>query len=227
MHIEGLSEYKFKKIATESLRNAIRLHKDSIALYKIGSYPSAFQLSVLSLEEFAKAKWVDHYYYSTITNNGFPKKGEEEYEGYVKSEQGWLKLLYLHPEKQFAFIGREIFDYAPSFVTKIQEKQLEFQKQQAVYVGLERSKGKVDTSSRISIPTKKIKKETAKQMISLLNHEFVEVHDLIVKTECYWGIWEMNEIINEQDHPILFRWPYRTGLKSRKWNKVHHAKNSK
>lgn len=226
MHINGLSRYKFKKIAAESLRNALRLHEDSITLYKNGSYPSAFQLSVLSLEEFAKAKWVDHFYDAQITNGGFPKKGEAGYEKYVKFEQGWLKLLYLHPEKQFAFIGREIFDYAPSFVLKIQNRKLEFQKQQAVYVGLERSKGKVDTSSRISIPTKKIKKENAKQMISLLNYEFVEVHDLIVKNECYWGICEMDEIINEQDYPILFRWPYRTGLKSSKWYKVHLAKYS-
>ena len=226
MQINGLSEYKFKKIASESLRNALRLHEDSILLVKHGSYPSAFQVSVLSLEEFAKAKWVDHYYYATITNEGFHKKGEPGYDEYVKFEQEWLKLLYLHPEKQFAFIGREIFDYAPSFVSRVQERKLELQKQQAVYVGLERSKGKVDTSSRVSVPTKKIKKESARQMISLLNHEFIEVHDLIVKNDCYWGIWEMDDIINEEDYPALFRWPYRSGLKSRKWNKVHDAKNS-
>ena len=68
MQINWLSKYKFKKIAEESLRNALRLHEDSILLYKNSSYPSSFQLSVLSLEEFAKAKWVDYYYYSTITN---------------------------------------------------------------------------------------------------------------------------------------------------------------
>jgi AbiV family abortive infection protein len=226
MKINGLSEYKFKKIAEESLRNALRLHEDSITLYRNASYPSAFQLSVLSLEEFAKAKWVDHYYYSTITNDGFPNKDEDGYEEYVKFEQAWLKLLFLHPEKQFAFIGREVLDYAPSFVSKIRDRKLEFQKQQAVYVGLERSKGKVDTSSRISIPTKKIKLETAKQMISLLNHEFVEVYELIVRNDEYWGIWEMDNIINEQDYPILFRWPYKTGLKSGKLCKAHLAKNS-
>ena len=226
MQVEGLSEYKFKKIAAESLRNALRLHEDSILLFKHGSYPSAFQLSVLSLEEFAKAKWVVHYYYATITNEGFPRKGEAGYSEYVKFEQEWLKLLYLHPEKQFSFISREPFDYSPSFISKIQERKLELQKQQAVYVGLERSKGKVDTSSRVSVPNKKIKKETARQMISLLNHEFIEVHDLILRNDSYWGIWEVNEIINENDYPSLFLWPYRSGLKSRKWNKVHRSKNS-
>jgi len=59
----GLSPYKYKRIAEESLRNALRLHGDSIQLFTARSYPSAFLLSVLALEEFAKAKWVDHYYY--------------------------------------------------------------------------------------------------------------------------------------------------------------------
>lgn len=216
MQINGLSKYKFKKIAEESLRNALRLHADSILLYKNGSFPSAFQLSVLALEEFAKAKWVDHYYYSIITNHGFPNKSDTEYEEYIQFEQDWLKLLYLHPKKQFAFIAREIFNYAPKFVSKIEEKKLEIQKQQAIYVGLDRSKGKIDTSSRISVPTKKIKETTAKQMISLLNYEFLEVHDLNVKNDGYWGIWEMDSIINEKNYPVLFSWPYKTGLKSRK-----------
>lgn len=43
---DGISKYKLNKIATESLRNTIRLHFDSILLYRNGSYPSAFQLSV-------------------------------------------------------------------------------------------------------------------------------------------------------------------------------------
>ncbi|NIE63033.1 AbiV family abortive infection protein [Burkholderia sp. Ax-1719] len=56
-----LSLYKWKKLGKESLLNALRLHRDAILLFKAGSFPSAFQLSVLSLEEFAKAKWVEHY----------------------------------------------------------------------------------------------------------------------------------------------------------------------
>jgi len=214
---QGLSEYKFKKIAEESLRNALRLHADSILLFENSSFPSAFQLSVLALEEFAKAKWVDHYYYSLITNEGFPD---------VKFEQKWLKLLYLHPEKQFAFIGREIFDYSPKFVNFIKDRQLEFKKQQSIYVGLERAKGKINTSSRVSVPSKKIKEKDARQIISLINHEFIEVHELIKENEGYWGIWELDQVICPEEHQILFCWPHKSGLKSRKWNKVHHAVSS-
>ena len=58
---EQLSIYKFKKIATESFKNGLRLHFDSILLYNNKSFPSAFQLSVLALEEFSKSYWVEHY----------------------------------------------------------------------------------------------------------------------------------------------------------------------
>lgn len=90
------SKYQFKKLAKESLINSLRLHTDSIILYEHQSYPSAYQLSVLALEELSKAKWIDHYYYTSITNNNFSD---------VDFEQEWLNLLYFHTKKQFAFIA--------------------------------------------------------------------------------------------------------------------------
>lgn len=222
MKKKGLSQYKYKKIAEESLRNALRLHFDSILLFEYGSYPSAFQLSVLCLEEFAKAKWVDHCYYTTITNNGFPKESDPDYQQHIKFEQEWLRLLYLHPEKQFAFIGREICDYSPKFVNHIRERKLEFEKQQAVYVGLERTKGHVNTSGRISIPQKKITQAKAKRIISLLNHEFMQIFNLIQQAGCYWGINELDRVMSHNELQLIFVWPHRSGLKSRKWNKFYH-----
>lgn len=214
---QGLSKYKFKRMAEESLRNTLRLHIDSIILFQYGSYPSAYQLSVLSLEEFAKAKWIDHYFYSSITNEGFPD---------AEFEQEWLKLLYLHPEKQFAFIGRELFDYSPKFVKFVRDGKLELRKQQSAYVGLERSKGKVKTNSRISVPSSKIKERDAKQIISLLNQEFLEVYNLIQRNDGYWGIWELDFVIDPDEHQVLFVWPHKSGLKSRKWRKTHHVVSS-
>ena len=84
----GVSQYKLVRIAIESLRNSLRLHFDSILLFNNGSFPSAYQLSVLSLEEFAKAKWVEHYVWTSLVNGGYPD---------VKFEQDWLQLLYRHP----------------------------------------------------------------------------------------------------------------------------------
>lgn len=226
MKSKRLSAYKYKKFAEESLKNALRFHIDSMILFKNHSYPSAFQLSILALEELAKAKWVDHVYYSTITNNGFPKENDEYYEEHVKFEQEWLNMLFQHPIKQKAFVGPEIFDFSPKFVNKINEKKLEFQKQQATYVGLKRSKGNVDTTSRISVPVNKIKSGHAKQIISLLNHEFRQIYNLIIQQDGYWGICEMDDIINKNDYPQIFGWQHRSGLKSRRWNKLYFAKYS-
>ena len=215
---KGLSEYKYKKIARESLINSLRLHFDSVLLFENECYPSSFQLSVLALEEFSKAKWVDHFYYAQVTNDHFPP----EYD----FEQEFLKYLYLHPEKQGAFIGREYYEYSPKFVKFVFDKKLEQKKQNAIYVGLERSKGKIKTESRISIPTKKIKEKDAKQIISLLNHEYLEIFNLIQQNDGYWGIWELDDIINPNDYQILFCWPHKTGLKSKKWFKLHHPVSS-
>ena len=202
---KGLSVYKFKRLATESLKNALRLHADAILLYRSGSYPSAFQLAVLALEEFSKAQWVDHYYYSSITNNNFPD---------VEFEQRWLALLYSHPKKQYQFVARELFDFSPKLVRFIESKKLEEKKQQAVYVGLERNGKRVDTTSRISTPAR-IKEDDAKLIISLVNQELIDIFNTIEQFETYFGIAEMDELIYPGLHHFLFAWPHRSGLKSR------------
>ena len=154
-----LSKYKFKRIATESFKNGLRLHFDSILLYSNGSFPSSFQLSVLALEEFSKSSWVEHYYWSSITNNGFPDKD---------FEQKWLNLLYFHPAKQKAFFGwGDMWSYSPKFVEFVNDKKLESKKQHATYVGLDKIKSNVDVTSRISLPTR-IKEKDAKQIISMI-----------------------------------------------------------
>jgi hypothetical protein len=52
-------------------------------------------------------------------------------------------------------------------------------------------------------------------MISLINHELMQIHNVCEQSDGYFDIWEMNLIINEDEHPILFRWPYKSGLKSK------------
>ena len=198
------------------MRNALRLHGDSILLFDSGSFPSAFQLSVLALEEFSKANWVDHVFCSDLTNEIIP-----DYE----SEQEWLSLLYSHPEKQFAFVARDIFEYSPKLVRFIKSKKLEQKKQQAVYVGLERIRGKIDTTSRISTPLR-IKERDARQIISLVNQEFVNIFNLIAQNDMYFGISELDAVINPNEHPFIFAWPYKSGLKSRHFRKQHIAEQA-
>lgn len=208
-----LSKYKWKRLANEALKNSIRLHADSIYLYRAGSYPSAFQLSVLALEELSKALWVDHYYYSSVTNEGFPD---------YNFEQEWLALLYKHPEKQFHLVARNVFEFSPKLVRFIQSNKLELKKQSAVYVGLRRSGRKVDTTSRISTPAC-IKSVDAKQIISLVNQEFVDIYNIIDFHETYFGIYELDEVIHPSLKQFLFAWPHKSGLKGRHFRKQHIA----
>lgn len=204
-----LSRYKFKRIAKESLRNSLRLHGDAILLYTNQSYPSAFQLAVLALEELAKSKWVSHYYYSSITNEGFAD---------ADFEQKWLALLYSHTEKQFAFVGRDLFEYSPKLVRFIQSNQLEQKKQQSIYVGLERSKKMINVNGRISTP-ERIKKTDAKELISLVNGEYLDIFKKVNLNDEYFGIEEVDEVLNFDEHQFIFDWPYKTTLKSRKFLK--------
>ena len=198
-----LSRYKFKRLARESLRNSLRLHSDAILLYENSSYPSAFQLAVLALEELAKAKWVSHYCYTSITNEGFSD---------ADFEQPWLALLYSHTEKQYAFLAREVFDYSPKLVKFVKSKKLELKKQQSIYVSLDRMKNKIDVTGRISIP-ERIKDK----------NEFLEIfNSVFINVECF-GVEEVDSVINSEEHQFLFTWPHKTGLKSRHFLKQHIA----
>ena len=208
-----LSPYKFKRLAEEALRNSLRLHGDALLLHMHGSYPSAFQLSVLALEELSKAKAVSHYYYSAITNEGLPD---------AEFEQEFLLWLYSHTEKQYAFVAREMFDYSPKLVRLIKAKKLELKKQSATYVGLERIGKKVDVTSRISAPSR-IKEHDARQLLSLMNSEFIQIFETVQSHGDYFGIEEADGVINPEEHQFLFVWPYRTGLKSRRFLKMHVA----
>lgn len=213
---EGISKYKLNKIATESLRNTIRLHFDSILLYENGSYPSALQLSVLALEEFSKANWVDHYIWSSETNEGYPD---------AEFEQEWLKLLYLHPRKQWNFVARETGNYSPKFISLIQSRKLEEKKQNAIYVGLSRMKGRINTDSRVSTPWK-IKPKDAKQFISIINDELLKICARIEEDEFYFeGGKNMDEVFSYEIYKKLLKWPYKSGIKNSGWRKKNYEHN--
>ncbi|RCW60975.1 AbiV family abortive infection protein [Marinobacter nauticus] len=213
---EGVSKYKLNRIATEALRNAIRLHFDSILLYENGSFPSAFQLSVLALEEFSKANWVDHYIWTSETNEGYED---------AEFEQGWLKLLYLHPAKQWNFVARETDDYSPNFVSLIQNRQLEEKKQNSIYVGLSRAKGKIDADSRISTPWR-IKQKDARQVISIINDELLRICRRIEEDEFYFeGGKDMDDVFDYEIYKKILKWPHKSGLKNDGWRKRNLQRN--
>ncbi|GAB3648321.1 AbiV family abortive infection protein [Ramlibacter alkalitolerans] len=209
-----LSKRKYRQLALKSLRNALRLLRDAIALYESGSFPTAFQLAVLAMEEYAKAKWVDHVYEASITNGGF---GGEEF------EQSWLKLLYLHPTKQEAFVGREYFEFSPKLLKAAADGSLERKKQAATYVGLPKKGKKVDVNARVSTP-QSIRQADAKQMISLIAREVRDVYRLIERADSYFFIEELNEVLISHEAMCAFGWKHGSGLKSVRFRLNHGMK---
>jgi len=201
---EQLTKYKFRKIATEAYKNGLRLHFDSILLFKNKSFPSAFQLSVLALEEFSKSHWVEHYYYSSVVNDNFPDKD---------FEQEWLNLLYFHPKKQKAFFGWGMSrDYSSKFIKMIENGELELKKQKATYVGLKKRKKVVDVNGKISLPTQ-ITELDAKQLISLLNDYLKDQFEMKRYYEFHFDIAEKDALLTDDLHHELKKWKHRSGLK--------------
>lgn len=181
---------KFEKFSTEAMKNAIRIHMDSILLFDNESYPSSYHLSVLALEEIAKSDWIDHYVETTTTNHGLP-----EPDG--KDEQEWIKLLYIHRRKHFAFINQQFHFLSRDFYDFADSAKLELKKQKAIYVGLERSKKGIDTKSKISKPISQIKLNDAKKIISLNNQVLKNQCIRNIQNGFYYGPEEKYEILNQ------------------------------
>lgn len=201
---DQMSVYKFKKLSTESFRNGLRLHFDSILLYNNQSYPSALQLSILALEELSKSYWIEHYYYSSITNEGFPD---------VEFEQKWLKLLYVHTKKHQAFVGWGWeFEYKDAFNEALRDGSIDQLKQTATYVGLERNKGKIETRGRISLPSK-IKSKDAQKIISVLNDYLLDRCDMKKYYEYHFEIDEKDKLLNDELYSKLEAWNHHSKLR--------------
>ena len=113
-----------------SFKNSLRLHYDSIILFRLKSYPSAYFLSILALEELGKTLMLDDFIYHT--NAGEFDGGKYDYE--------FLQLLYSHRYKQ-GFLFSEVSWRGLNLLNKEflkiakDDNRLEAKKQNAVYVG--------------------------------------------------------------------------------------------
>lgn len=164
-----LSLRKLQHLAGLALKNGIRLHFDSIELYKMKSYSTALFISVIAMEEIGKAFWADHFVFHSRIDGRLDNEMENE----------WINLLLGdHKGKQLSFLGQIFFDIDRKYFAYVESKQLDKLKQDSIYVGLEKPpKGNPRTSGKIINPSKHDKKKTKEQILLIQNYLEKNIED--------------------------------------------------
>ncbi len=187
----GVSLDKLVKMEELAFKNALRLHFDSILLFKNKSYPSAFFLSILAQEEFGKVRLLnDFIFHSTVDGR---MDDTLEYD--------WLKEIYDHKSKQ-KFFTSEAGSLLPaslpkSFLRNVFDGKLDILKQNSVYVGLERKKGKVNLKSKIISPFR-IRSEKAQRQITIVNDYLVNLISGVIKGVYVWDTENVEKLLNKK-----------------------------
>lgn len=161
-----ISNRKLARIGELSFKNGFRLHRDSVLLYKKGSFASAYFLSVLAMEELGRVHMIEKTSLNPLA---------EEW------EQPFLRMLYDHSAKQGYFYTHSYFynwfdgtAKHKAFLESIGKGGLEKTKQESVYVGLPRSRKLVDTKGRLSDPLK-ITAKKASDQITVISDEILSM----------------------------------------------------
>jgi AbiV family abortive infection protein len=164
MKMDGISLNKVDKMAGLSFENGLRLHFDSILLFENKSYPSAYFLSVLAIEEIGKAFLITDFLWHSRVDGRMEKEWEEKV----------LELIYFHTAKQSSFAYNFDSPIATNrFFKSLYKGESEILKQNSVYVGLARNKRKINLKSRINNPLK-IDQTKAQKQITNVNDCLLE-----------------------------------------------------
>jgi AbiV family abortive infection protein len=170
-----------------AFKNGLRLHFDSIILFKNRAYASAIMLSILAMEEFGKYFLLSSYVFYTRVSNTRDVVFEKEF----------LNKLYEHAFKQAACFGRDGFFSSQSNLNETQNRYYENLKQKAIYVGFERKGGYIDFSKRINNP-ENIRKSKALNQISFLNDLIISIVTDHIQEKIDFDEEEVNELLNEE-----------------------------
>jgi len=169
---------KMEKMEGLTFKNTLRLHNDSIMLFRARAYTSSYFLSVLAQEELGKAYILNDFVWSSHTEGRMPDKIERK----------WLELIYNHIFKQ-TYLFRLNFDGSQKSLKKWKQASLgaiELLKQEAAYVGFKRKSKGIDFGSRIVSPFKISERKTRKQ-IAMINDSLV---DLVLGVVCEYYSWD-------------------------------------
>ena len=184
---------KIERMAVASYQNALRLHEDAIMLFKKKRYPSAYNLSVHSLEEIGKYYWLDDFVYHSRIDGRMT----------IKEEEIFIGSIYHHRAKQnmFSYDNNPI-DADKDILKLIHSGNLEKQKQESMYVGFSRIENKINLLGKISIPIKKVTGSHALKQITFIN-DFIICHIAGLKKGAYWE--DVEEVANMLNYKLMNR----------------------
>jgi AbiV family abortive infection protein len=187
-------------MAVAAYQNALRLHEDAIMLFKKKRYPSAYNLSVHSLEEIGKYYWLDDFVYHSRIDGRMT----------IKEEETFVGSIYHHRAKQNMFsYANNPTDGAKDILKLINLRKLEKQKQESMYVGLPKIKNKIDLFGKISIPTKKITESHSFKQITFINDYMICSIAGLKNGTYYEDIEEVENILNYSlMNRLLKLWPH-------------------
>ena len=157
---------KIDRMAGLTLRNCLRLHFDSILLFKQKSYPSAYFLSILALEELGKMEMLQDFVWHSRVDGRYDEDLELKY----------LERIYSHNIKQRIAVRYIDFSYKPikRISKQILNGHLEILKQNSVYVGFTKKGKEVSLRGKLINPLK-ISLIKARKQITYLNDYLSEI----------------------------------------------------
>lgn len=164
---------KVKKLAEKSFLNGLRLHKDSMFLFKNESYPTSYALSILAQEEIGKSFLMSEIVFQNTDGHSLSKEETDLI----------IKCMLSHTVKQ-GWFSREVGDYFKNRRGKVLSKmyrevssgKLEENKQNSLYVGLSKVSKKINfKTARVVEPTKRIKAQQARLHITRVNDFIIEL----------------------------------------------------
>jgi len=210
MESNSVNLRKIERMACLALKNGLRLHFDSILLFRNSCFPSAYFLSILALEEIGKFFLVEDVYWHSAVE-GMERQWQEKF----------IDLIYSHRRKQTSFGWNLDLIARPSKFTKeLFDGNIELKKQKAVYVGLPRNKRKTNMRGRINNPMS-ISKKKAGDQITSVNDRIIEFTLGVVKEVYGVETYCAEEIFSSTLFEELNKeWPIRSFRTDKKLQKL-------
>jgi AbiV family abortive infection protein len=220
-------------------QNCVRLHSDSVILYKNRRYPTAHALSVIALEELGKYNLLAHgLFYNFFHDEESAKLILDELYNHkakqrVVMNQDFHHLYWLDQKRLNADEKRELDNIHKTYgynndkwlkyfprVARMEKRiaSLETEKQDSLYVGFPKKGKKIDLSSKIHTPLRVSRKKAERQITFLSDYLLLEAVGVLKGT----GGLDFEELEAGMTHGYVNflrkLWPKMTRANRRRYN---------